>query len=59
MLVYQSFDLPKVVGRNSPVPCEGNRIEPELTLFSRHAYMDMRRLVGFIGIEVKTVRTNA
>ncbi len=45
--------------RNSAISGENNRFEPELALFTRDSDMDVRRLIWFVGIEVKTVGPNA
>jgi hypothetical protein len=47
------------MGRNSTVSGEGNRFEPKFTPFTRNSNMDVGRLIWFVRIEVKTVRTDA
>jgi len=56
MLEDQTLDLAKIMRRNPAVPSQRDVLEPKLALLTRSADVHMRRLIRFIGIEVKTVR---
>jgi hypothetical protein len=59
ILEDQFFNLPQVVPADSAIPRQQDcRLKPELALSVRRANVNVRRLVSFIGIEMKPERAN-
>ena len=56
MLNDQFLKPPQLLGREAEVPCEADRLQPELGRQIVPVNMDMRRLIGFMAIEVEAVR---
>jgi hypothetical protein len=56
----EAFDLSQIMRSYTPVACEKNgRLQPEFAISVRRPDMDMGRLTSFVGIEVKTERSDA
>src|SRR5438105_8852981 len=53
MLNYQFLKPPQLLGREAEVPCEADRLQPELGRQVVPVNMDMRRLIGFMAIDVE------
>jgi hypothetical protein len=53
MFKYQAFDLPDNAWWNSLIYRQANGFQPELAFAIWRFYMNMRRFIAFIGIEVK------
>src|SRR5262249_37836799 len=59
MLNHQLLDPPQLLGRETKVPRESDRLQPELCRQVVPINMDMRRLMGFVAIEVEAIRPAA
>src|SRR5438876_325572 len=59
MLHHPLLKPPQLFGREAEVPCEADRLQPELGRQIVPIDMDMRRLLGFMVVEVKAVRAAA
>lgn len=58
MLKNQPLDVPYDLGLDSSVPGKSDRFEPELAFRVRRGDMDVRGLIAFIGVEVKSEAAN-
>jgi hypothetical protein len=56
MLNYQFLKPPQLFGRETEVPCKADWLQPELGRQIIPVNMDMRRLIGFVTVEVEAVR---
>src|SRR6266540_606870 len=56
MLSDQFLKPPQLLGCEAEVPCEADRLQPELRRQIVPVNMDMRRLIGFMAVEVEAVR---
>jgi hypothetical protein len=59
MFKNHSLNVSQDVGGKATIPCDGHRVKPKFTLATRCADMYVRRLISFVGIEMKTIRTYA
>src|SRR5207302_8250744 len=56
MLNHQFLKPPQLFGREAEVPRQADRLQPELGRPLVSIDMDMRRLIGFMAVEVEAVR---
>ncbi len=56
MLNHQFLKPPQLLGREAEVPCEADWLHPEVGRQIIPVNMDMRRLMGFMAVEVEAVR---
>jgi len=55
MLNYEFLKAPQLLGREAEVPREADRLQPEFGRQVVPINVDMRRLIGFMAIEVAAV----